>query len=151
MRPATKHKSPVIPHRVVDILGPTTRCLMDDIQAETHSYCRIRSESRLDEANHVATSVPDTTTSIGTDSCKRMANEVTHAVTGESLNIRKLLQNPETRPFWKVGNYNEYGRLFQGHKEGVKGTYTCFFIPHNMVPKGRILADHIRQIRIASE
>jgi hypothetical protein len=65
-----------------------------------------------------------------------MANKVTHAVTGETLNLRKLLLNPETRPAWKKGNYNEYGRLFQGHKGGVKGTDTCFFIEHKAVPKG---------------
>jgi hypothetical protein len=67
-----------------------------------------------------------------------MANEVTHAVTGGSLNIRKMLQNPDTQPAWKIGNYNECGRLFQGHKGGVKGTDTCFFLHHNAVPKGRI-------------
>jgi hypothetical protein len=65
-----------------------------------------------------------------------MANEMMHAVTGGTLNLRKLLLNPETRTDWQKGNYNEYGRLFQGHKEGVKGTYTCFFIEHKCVPKG---------------
>jgi hypothetical protein len=49
-----------------------------------------------------------------------------------------LLLSPETRPDWKKGNYNEYGRLFQGHKGGIKGTNTCFFIEHTAVPKGRI-------------
>jgi hypothetical protein len=53
-----------------------------------------------------------------------MANEITHAVTGETLNLRKLLQNPDTQPAWKIGSYNKYGRLFQGHKGGVKGTDT---------------------------
>jgi hypothetical protein len=67
-----------------------------------------------------------------------MANEITHAVTGETLNLRKLLLNPGTRPVWKKGNYNEYGRLFQGHSGGVKGADTCFFIEHTAVPKGRI-------------
>jgi hypothetical protein len=67
-----------------------------------------------------------------------MANEVTHAVTGEELNLRKLLQNMDTQPAWKIGNYNEYGRFFQGHKGGVKGTDPCFFIHHSAIPKGRI-------------
>jgi hypothetical protein len=67
-----------------------------------------------------------------------MANEITHSVTGETLNLRKLLQNPDTQPDWKKGSYNEYGRLFQGHKGGVKGTATYFFIPHSAVPKVRI-------------
>jgi hypothetical protein len=67
-----------------------------------------------------------------------MANEITHSVTGETLNLQKLLQNPDTQPDWKKGNYNEYGRLFQGHKGGVKGTDTCVFISHKAVPKGRI-------------
>jgi hypothetical protein len=66
-----------------------------------------------------------------------MANEVTHPVTGEYLNLRKLLQHPATQPYWSKGNYNAYGRLFQGHKGDVKGTDTCFFIRHNDVPKGR--------------
>jgi hypothetical protein len=66
-----------------------------------------------------------------------MANEITHAVTGETLNLQKLLLNPETRPEWQKGNCNEYGRLFQGHKGDIKGTETCFFIEHKAVPKGR--------------
>jgi hypothetical protein len=49
-----------------------------------------------------------------------------------------LLQNPDTQPDWKKGNCNEYGQLFQGHKGGVKGTATCFFISNKAVPKGRI-------------
>jgi hypothetical protein len=67
-----------------------------------------------------------------------MANEITHAVTGETLNLRKLILDPETRPDWQKGNYNEYGRLFQGHKGVVKGTDTCFFIEHKAIPKGRV-------------
>jgi hypothetical protein len=67
-----------------------------------------------------------------------MANEITHSVTGETLNLRKLLQNPDTQLDWKKGSYNEYVRLFQGHKGGVKVTDTCFFIPHSAAPKGRI-------------
>jgi hypothetical protein len=67
-----------------------------------------------------------------------MANEITHSDTGETLNLRKLLLNPETQPDWRKGNYNEYGRLFQGHKSGAKGTDTCFFIEHTAVPKGGI-------------
>jgi hypothetical protein len=68
---------------------------------------------------------------------RHMAHEVTHAVTGETLNLRKLLLNPETRPACQKGNYNEYSRLFQGHKGGVKGTHTSFFIEHKAVPNGR--------------
>jgi hypothetical protein len=72
-----------------------------------------------------------------------MSNEVTHAVTVEALNLRKLLQNPDTQPAWKIGNYNEYGRLFQGNKGGVKGTYTCFFIHHSAITK---VHSNMRQI-----
>jgi hypothetical protein len=32
--------------------------------------------------------------------------------------------------------YNEFGRLFKGHKGGIKGTNTCFFIKHSDVPQG---------------
>jgi hypothetical protein len=39
---------------------------------------------------------------------------------------------------WDNYNYNEYVRLFQGHKGGVKGTITCFVIKHNCVPKGHM-------------
>jgi hypothetical protein len=81
--------------------------------------------------------VPSHNPDIGSEYDMHMANEITHAVTGETINMRKLLLNPETQPDWQKGNSNEYGRLFQGHKCGVKGTCTCFFIDHKAVPKGR--------------
>jgi hypothetical protein len=69
-----------------------------------------------------------------------MANEMTHPIMGEALNLKNLLHDPTTRPYWSTGNYNVYGRLFQGHKGGAKGMDTCFFIHPSEVPKGRIPA-----------
>jgi hypothetical protein len=138
MRPSAKMASPIILHRVVDYLGPATRRLLDYIQAETGRYYRTRSASRLEGANLVTKFDPDIYTRVGTAFDTHVANEVAYAVIGEALNPRKLLKDPETRPAWKVGNYNEYGRLFQGHKGGVKETDTCFFIHHSTIPKGRI-------------
>jgi hypothetical protein len=126
MRTSTKMASSIEPQRVVDCLGQITRHLLDDLQAETGRYYRMRSAARQANANVVTRFVPDSNTKVDTAYEAHMANEVTHAITGEALNIRKLLQDPETRPAWKVGNYNEYGILFQGHRGGVKGTDTCF-------------------------
>jgi hypothetical protein len=138
MRPSTKIASPIVPQRVVDYLGQTTRHLLDNIQADTGIYYRMRSAARLAGSNLVTRFGPDINTRVGTAYDTHIANEVTHAVTGETLNIRKILQDAETRPAWKVGNYNEYGRLFQGRRGGVKRTDPCFFIHHRAIPKGSI-------------
>jgi hypothetical protein len=135
---STRMVSPMIPQIVVDYLGPTTRRLLDDIQAETGRYYRTRSAAPLDGANLVTRFFPDINPRVGTAYETHMANEVTHAVTGEALHLRKLLQDSEMRLTWKVRNYNEYGRLFQGHTGGVKRTDTCFFIHHITIPKGLI-------------
>jgi hypothetical protein len=115
-----------VPQQVVTYLGETTRHLLADLQAETGRYYNTRSRARNHTANAITRLVPSHNRDIESEYNMHMANEITHDVTGETLNLRKLLLNPETRPDWQKGNYNEYVRLFQGHKVGVKGTYTCF-------------------------
>jgi hypothetical protein len=108
-------------------LGETTRHLLAELQDETGRYYNTRTRARHHTANVITKAVPPRNRNIEAEYVMHMANGITHSVTGETLNLRKLLQNPETRPNWKKGNYNEYGRLFQGHKGGVKGTDTYFF------------------------
>jgi hypothetical protein len=116
----------------------TTIHLLADLQAETGRYYNTRIRSRNRTAHVITKVVPPHNQDIKAKYDMHMANETTHAVTGETLNMRKLLLNLETRPHWRKGNYNEYGRLFQGQKGGVKGTATCFFIEHTAVPRGHI-------------
>jgi hypothetical protein len=125
-----------VPERVVTYLGDTTQQLLADLQAETGRYYNTRSRARNQTANVITRFIPSHNRSIESEYDMHMANEVTNDVTGETLNLRKLLLNPETRPEWQKGNYNEYDRLFQGHKDGIKGTDTFFFIEHKAVPKG---------------
>jgi hypothetical protein len=125
-----------VPERVVTYLGDTTRQLLGDLRAEIGRYYNTRSTTRNQTANAVMRFIPAHNWRIESEYDRHMAHEVTYTVTGETLNLRKLLLNPETQPAWQKGNYNEYGRLFQGHKGGIKGTETCFFIEHKAVPKG---------------
>jgi hypothetical protein len=85
MTSASRHQSPSsepqVANRVVDYLNPTTRNLMDDVQAETHRYYNTRSHTLLIEARHVDTFVPDADTNIKKKYGMNMANEVTHPVT----------------------------------------------------------------------
>jgi hypothetical protein len=64
---ASRHQSPAsetqVANRVVDYLTPTTRSLIDDIQAETHRYYNTSIQAFLNEAHHVATFVPKPDTS----------------------------------------------------------------------------------------
>jgi hypothetical protein len=126
-----------VPQRVVTYLGYTTRQLLADLQDQTGRYYNTRSRARNQTANAITRFVPSHNRDIESEYDMHMANEMTHDVTGETLNLQKMLLNPETRPEWQKGNYNEYGRLFQGHKGGIKGIYTIFFIDHKAVPKGR--------------
>jgi hypothetical protein len=134
-RPPPNETSPPVPQRVVTYLGHKTRHLLADLQAETGRYYNTHRRARQYTANVITRVVPQRDPAIKVEYDMHMANEITHSVTGETLNLRKLLQNPETQPDWKKGSYNEYGRLFQEHKGGVKGTDTCFFISHTAIPK----------------
>jgi hypothetical protein len=135
--PTPNKTRPPVQQRVVEYLDDTIRHLLADLQAETDIYYKTRSSARQNTANAVIRFIPLGNSAIKAEYATHMANEITHAVTGETLSPRKLLQNPDTQPAWKTGSYNEYGQLFQGHK-GVKGTDTCLFIHHSAVPKGRI-------------
>jgi hypothetical protein len=95
---ASRHQSPVsepqVANRVVDYLAPTTRHIMDDIQAENHRYNNTRSQTLLNISNHVSTFVPNTNTSINTNYYMPMANEVTHPITGEALTLQEAPTGP---------------------------------------------------------
>jgi hypothetical protein len=108
-----------VPERVVTYLGDTTRQLLKDLRAETGRYYNTRSTTRNQTANAIMRFIPAHNRSIESGYDRHMANEVTHTVMGKTLNLRKLLLNPETRPAWQKGNA------------------TCFFIEHKAVPKGR--------------
>jgi hypothetical protein len=86
--------------------------LVADLQAETGRYYNTRSRVRHHTANVITILVPSHNWDIESEYDMHMVNEITHAETGEKLNLRKLLLNPETLPDWQKGNYNEYGRLF---------------------------------------
>jgi hypothetical protein len=100
MRSASIHQSPAsgsqVANRAIDYLTPTTRIRIDEIQAKNRRYYNTRSQALLNEAHHVATFVPDPDTSIETNYCMPMANEVTHPVTGESLKQRNQIGVKET-------------------------------------------------------
>jgi hypothetical protein len=66
IRPFTKMASPIIPQRVVDYLGQTTRHILDDIQAETGRYYRTRSAAHQANSNLVTRLVPDSDTRVDT-------------------------------------------------------------------------------------
>jgi hypothetical protein len=125
-----------VPERVVTYLGDKTQQLIEDLRAETGQYYNTRSTTRNQTATAITRFIPAHNRRIESEYDMHVANEVTHAVTSETLNLRNLLLNPEIRPAWKKGNYNEHGRLLQGYQCGVNGTDTCFFIEHKAVPKG---------------
>ena len=62
-------------------------------------------------------------------------NAIIDAKTGNSLEYRHLIRNPETRDIWNESCANEFGRLAQGVGNRVQGTNTIFFIPRHKVPK----------------
>jgi hypothetical protein len=85
-----------VPERVVTYLGDTTQQLLEDLRAEIGRYYNTRSTTRNQTANAIARCIPAHNRSIESAYDRHMANEVSHAVTGETLNLRKLLLNPET-------------------------------------------------------
>jgi hypothetical protein len=124
IRPTPNKTRPPVPQRIVEYLGDTTRHLLADLQAETGRNYKTRSSAQQNKANVVTIFIPPNDSAIEAEYDTNMANEKIHSATGETLNLRKLLQNPDTQPAWENGSKNEYGRLFQGHKGGVKGTDT---------------------------
>ena len=58
--------------------------------------------------------------------------------TGQALEYRDLIQDPNTRERWANSMCNEIGRLAQGRKStGLKGTNTLKFIPFQEIPQNR--------------
>jgi hypothetical protein len=68
-----------------------------------------------------------------------MANSVINEDTGASLEYRHLIQDDSTFPVWNKAAANEFGRLAQGFGGRLEGSNTIFFIPHQAVPKGKII------------
>jgi hypothetical protein len=65
------------------------------------------------------------------------ANTVIDPTTGRSMEYRELITDPSTKALWQRSSANEFGRLAQGLKRGIKGTNTIVFISHKDVPAGR--------------
>jgi hypothetical protein len=86
-------QSPV-PQQVVTYLGETTRHVLANLQAETGRYYNTRSSARNQTANAITRIVPSHNRDIESEYDMHMMNKITHAVTGETLNLRKLLLNP---------------------------------------------------------
>jgi hypothetical protein len=68
-----------------------------------------------------------------------MANVVINEDTGASLEYRHLIQDETTFPVWNTAVANEFGRLAQGAGGRNEGSNTIFFIPRNVVPKGKVI------------
>jgi hypothetical protein len=68
-----------------------------------------------------------------------VANAVINQDTGASLEYLHLIQYDTTFPVWNKAAANEFGRLAQGVGDRIEGSNTIFFIPHNVVPKGKVI------------
>jgi hypothetical protein len=76
-----------VPERVVTYMGDTTRQLLEDLQAEKGLYYNTRSTTCNQTSNAITRFVPAHNRRIGAEYDRHIANEVTHAVTGETLNL----------------------------------------------------------------
>jgi hypothetical protein len=68
-----------------------------------------------------------------------MYNAVINEYTGASLEYRHLIQDETSFPVWNKSAANQFGRLAQGVGGMIEGSNTVFFIPHNTVPKGKVI------------
>jgi hypothetical protein len=68
-----------------------------------------------------------------------MANDVINQDTGARLEYRHLIQDDATFTVWNKSAANEFGRLSQGVGRIIDISNTIFFIPHQSVPKGKIV------------
>ena len=72
-----------------------------------------------------------------------MENEVQRALavidkdTGQLLNYRQLIRNPEYKKEWNISAANEFGQLAQGVSGRIKGRDTIKFIYKHEVPRGQ--------------
>jgi hypothetical protein len=60
------------------------------------------------------------------------AYAVTDVTTGQQLEYRQLLQQPDLKPIWERAFANELGRLSQGVRD-IKGTDTIVFTPPHRI------------------
>jgi hypothetical protein len=68
-----------------------------------------------------------------------MANSVINEDTGASLEYRHLIKDDSTFTLWNKAAAYEFGRLAQCVGDRIEGSNTIFFIPHQAVPKGKII------------
>jgi hypothetical protein len=68
-----------------------------------------------------------------------MANSVINEDTGASLEYRHLIQDDSTFPVWNKAAANEFVRLAQVVGYRIEVSNTIFFIPRQVVPKGKII------------
>jgi hypothetical protein len=66
-----------------------------------------------------------------------LANAAIDPATGIAKEYRQLIADPKTHVVWLHAAANEFGRLAQGVKTGIKGTNTINLIHHHAVPSGR--------------
>ena len=70
---------------------------------------------------------------------------VTHHKTGQQMEYKQLIKDPEYRETWQLSFSDKIGNLFQGigvNKDGtqrVKGTNTFFWTTRDQIPVGRII------------
>ena len=64
-----------------------------------------------------------------------LVNSVFHPITGRAMEYRDLISDPVTKTDWELSSANEFGRLFQGVGDRIKGTNRCFFIKKDDVKK----------------
>jgi hypothetical protein len=66
------------------------------------------------------------------------AYAVTDVTTGQQLEYRQLIQQPDLKPIWERAFANELGQLAQGVRD-IKRTHTIMFIPPSDIPKERTI------------
>jgi hypothetical protein len=67
-----------------------------------------------------------------------MANAVISQDTGAGLEYRQLIQDETALPIWNKASAN--GRLNQGVGGRIEGSNTIFFIPRQVIQKGKVVA-----------
>jgi hypothetical protein len=65
-----------------------------------------------------------------------MTNSVIHPVTGEEMQYKDLMKDPELAPLFKIGLGNELGRICQGIRD-ITVTKTAFLVELAIIPKDR--------------
>jgi hypothetical protein len=120
---------PPVPQRVVEYLGDTTRHLLADLQAETGIYYKTRSSAQQHTANVVTKSIPPSDSAIEAEYDTHMANEITHSVTGETLNLQKYCKILTHSPLGKTEVIMNTDDFSNGTKEESKALAHVFSFP----------------------